>query len=72
MLSVIPLDHQQSRFSMLFNSQLKEFLHCLIYDLDNLDACALHAVLWDVHVHHPLIEEMLMHMHTEVVYHYLP
>ena len=42
MPSVVPLDHQQSRFSMLFNSQLR-VLHCPIYDLDNLDACALHA-----------------------------
>ena len=42
MPSVIPLDHQQSCFSMLFNSQLR-VLHCPIYDLDNLDACALHA-----------------------------
>ena len=73
MPSVIPLDHWQSRFSMLSNSQLR-VLHCPIYDLDNLDACTLHAVLWDVHahVHHPLIEEMLMHMCTKVVYHYLP
>ena len=73
MPSVVPLDHQKSRFSMLFNSQLR-VLHCLIYDLDYLDACALHAVLWDAHVHahHSLIEEMLMHMCMEVVYHYLP
>ena len=33
---------------MLFSSSLRA-LHCPIYDLDNLDACALHAVLWDVH-----------------------
>ena len=42
MPSVISLDHQQSRFLMLFNSQLR-VLHCPIYDLDNLDACTLHA-----------------------------
>ena len=42
MPSVVPLDHQQSRFLMLFNSQLR-VLHCPIYDLDNLDACILHA-----------------------------
>ena len=58
---------------MLFSSSLRA-LHCPIYDLDNLDACALHAVLWDVHAHahYPLIEETLMHMHIVVVYHHLP
>ena len=68
MPSVVPLDHQQSCFSVLFNSQLR-VLHCLIYDLDNLDACALHAKYYGdahVHAHHPLIEEMLMCMHTKV------
>ena len=33
---------------MLFSSSLRA-LHCPIYDLDNLETCALHAVLWDAH-----------------------
>ena len=56
MLSVVPLDHQQSRFSMLFNSQLR-VLHCPIYDLDNLDTCALHAKYYG----------MCMHMHITLL-----
>ena len=43
MPSVVLLDHQQSHFPMLFNSQLR-VLHCPIYDLDNLDACTLHIL----------------------------
>ena len=49
MPSVVPLDHQQSCFLMLFNSQLR-VLHCPIYDLDNLDACALHAKYYGMHM----------------------
>ena len=72
MPSVVPLDHQQSHFSMLFNSQLR-VLHCPIYDLDNLDACTLHAKYYaHAHAHHPLIEEMLMHMHIHLPFMAMP
>ena len=40
--------------------------YCLIYDLDNFaHVHYMCRMLWDahVHLHHPLIKEMLMHMH---------
>ena len=49
MPSVLPLDHQQSCFSMLFNSQLR-VLHCPIYDLDNFSTCVLHAKYYGMHM----------------------